>query len=50
MANWTEPDARCGWWSRLEVTELRSDVAADFITTELLISDFPYRTRLNVHT
>jgi antirestriction protein ArdC len=43
--HWTEPGARVGWWGDEPDAELRSEIASDFMLTELLIPSFPFHTR-----
>jgi antirestriction protein ArdC len=42
-------EVRLGWYGPPEVKELRSEIAADFLTTELAIPSYPYQLRKNVH-
>jgi antirestriction protein ArdC len=48
LAHWTEP--RCNWWtSKDEIRELRAEIAADFLMTELELPAFPYHARRHFH-
>jgi len=46
-AHWTE--TRLGWYGPQDVRELRAEIAAGFLTTELAIPDYPYHCRRNIH-
>jgi antirestriction protein ArdC len=48
LAHWSEP--RCNWWtSKDEIRELRAELAADFLTTELELPSCPYHTHRHFH-
>jgi antirestriction protein ArdC len=49
LGHWTEPGARVGFWGEPEVNELRAEMAADFMMTELGIPSSPYGTRKHHH-
>jgi antirestriction protein ArdC len=49
VGHWTEPGARVGFWGGPEVSELRAEMAADFMATELGIASAPYETRIQHH-
>jgi antirestriction protein ArdC len=46
LAHWTQ--SRCGWWGKPEANELRAEMAADFLTTELGIPGIPSQCRENI--
>jgi antirestriction protein ArdC len=48
LAPWSEP--RCGWWTGKDaIRELRAEIAADFLTTELELPPLPYHAHRHFH-